>query len=226
MKPNCVEKIFFLKIPLFSRLESLYLNNTGVTTIGNNAFSGLTSLKVLDLSHNPLLKELKGTEFSSGLSHLQELRLDHCGLTYVNDVTFEPLVSLQVLRLDVNFLTSFPVWRLDRNIDLQSLSLSENVWSCECNFIAPFNNFLQSNIEIVSDYEQIQCVSENAVSPDHQLCMQESGKNEEKMTIIEESDIELVAILVPAVVSVVILVIGLLAVCVFRKHINKCLYER
>ena len=216
--------MFFLSL---FRLESLYLNNSGVITIGNNAFSGLTSLKTLDLSHNPLLKELKGTEFSSGLFDLQELRLDHCGLTYVNDVTFEPLVSLQVLRLDVNLLSSFPVWRLDRNTNLDILSLSQNVWSCECNFIAPFNDFLQANIEKVIDYEQIQCVSENAVSLDHQLCMHETAaKKEDKMAIIEESDIQLVAILVPVVVSVLVLIIGLLAVCVFRKHINKCLYAR
>ena len=212
------------------------MNNSGVATIGNNAFSGLTNLKVLDLSHNPLLKELKGTEFSSALSSLQELRLDHCGLSYVNDVTFEPLVSLQVLRLDVNLLTSFPVWRLDRNVDLQLLSLAQNIWSCECNFIAPFNSFLQNHIEKVVDYEQIQCVSENAVSLDQQLCAGHANSaiakgtkvenNGDKMTIIEESDFELVAILVPVIVSVMVLIVGLLAVCVFRKHINKCLYER
>ena len=208
------------------RLQELYLNNSGVTSIGHSAFTGLTGLKSLDLSHNSELRELKGFEFSQGLTDLEELKLDHCGLVYINDVTFEPLVSLKKLTLDHNLLTSFPVWRLDTSltqIALQSLTLAQNVWSCECDFIAPFNDFLQSHISQVLDYEQIQCVSENAVTLHQKLC----HENQVNLAIIEESgNLDLPAILVPTLISIGVIILGILVILVFKKHIDKWLYQK
>jgi hypothetical protein len=211
------------------RVHQLYLNNSGVKSIGDNAFTGLTGLRTLDLNNSPLLRELKGFEFT-GLAGLRELRLDHSGLVYINDVTFQPLESLQVLRLDNNLLTSFPVWRLaSQNRALDSVSLAQNVWSCECEFIAPFNDYLESHIESIADYEEVQCVSENAVAFSRNLCKttaslaKVSGAEED---VVADNNLSLAVILVPALLSISVLVVGLLAIFVFKGHIKTWLYAK
>ena len=230
------------------RVQDLYLNHSGVQTIGSHAFTGLSSLQTLDLSHNPLLRELQGQEFN-GLKSLLELRLDHCGLVHINDLTFQPLEALQVLRLDGNLLTSFPVWKLGVGStslnQLTSLSLAQNVWSCGCDFIAPFNEFLETNIGRIVDYEDIQCVSEDAVVASRTLCKgrqpaaasagiiskpfsnraASSGTNRISAGD-SSSSLELAAILVPALLSASVIIVGLLAICVFRRHIKSWLYAK
>ena len=221
------------------RVQQMYMNHSGIQTIGSYAFTGLTALQTLDLSHNPLLRELKGQEFH-GLSSLQELRLDHCGLVYVNDLTFQPLEALRSLRLDGNLLTSFPVWQLGQHAGLTSLRLAQNVWSCECQFIAPFNEFLEANLRRILDYDEIQCVSENAVPVSKDLCRTTSSANSASSgglakplskdvnseTSNHNSGLELAAILVPALLSASVLVVGILAIFVFRRHIKSWLYAK
>ena len=211
------------------RVQQLHMNHSGIQTIGSHAFTGLTSLKTLDLSHNPLLRELKGQEFN-GLSSLRELRLDHCGLVYINELTFQPLEALQSLRLDGNLLTSFPVWRLGHHGGLTSLRLAQNVWSCECQFISPFNEFLETNLDRILDYEEIQCVSENAVAISRDLCKTSLAKPLSKSDLSDtnksKAGLELAAILVPALLSVSVLIVGLLAIFVFRRHIKSWLYAK
>ena len=232
------------------RVQDLYLNSSGVQTIGSHAFTGLSNLQTLDLSHNPLLRELQGQEFN-GLKSLLELRLDHCGLVHINDLTFQPLEALQVLRLDGNLLTSFPVWKLGSSSNgfgaaglsqLTSLSLAQNVWSCGCDFIAPFNEFLETNVGRILDYEDIQCVSEDAVVASRNLCKGRTSASAGVMKVAKpfsnrassgttngaagDSSLELAAILVPALLSASVIIVGLLAICVFRRHIKSWLYAK
>ena len=203
------------------RIEKLSLNNSGVQSIENNAFSALTGLRTLDLSHNAL-RELKGDEFL-GLHHLRELRLNHNGLVYVRDDTFQPLQALQQLYLEGNLLTSFPIWRLNSLHGLQAVSLSQNLWSCQCDYIAPFNDFLQSHLEMILDYEEIQCVSENAVTISKHLCS--SSLIEDPNTSEESSDgISWPTILAPAILSALALM-ALILVVAFRQTIKQWLYS-
>jgi len=37
--------------------------------------------------------------------------------------------------------------------------LSENLWSCGCDFIAPFSDFLERKKELIADYDSVICVS-------------------------------------------------------------------
>ncbi len=209
------------------RLEALYLNNSGLTQIGHSAFTGLSNLRTLDLSGNQHLRELKGFEFSSGLHSLESLKLDHCGLVYVHEMTFKFLPNLKQLTLHSNLLTTFPVWKLEVNSQLTGLTLSQNVWSCHCDFIAPLNTFLQNNLLKIADYEQVQCVSENAMALDQNLCLDPvSVTNRQPKQVIEETQIEVAAILIPTtVISLAILIIGLLAIFVFKKQINAWFYS-
>ena len=211
------------------RVRELYLNNSGVISIAENAFTGLTGLQKLQLSSNPL-RELRGQEFSN-LYNLRELHLDNCELTYIGDFVFEPLTSLETLRLDGNLLTTFPVWRLSSNRALASLTLSANLWSCECEFVAPFNAYLEANIPQIRDYEQVQCVSENAVEFDGNrldLCKANAipKKHIVKVVEAEDSSVDLAAILVPTLMACSVIVIGFLAVFVFRTHIKTWLYNK
>lgn len=204
------------------RIQKLYLNNSGVQTIGNNAFSALTGLQTLDLSHNTL-RELKGEEFL-GLNNLRELRLNHNGLVYVRDDTFQPLEALQRLFLDGNLLTSFPVWRLNQHHGLEAITLSQNLWSCQCDYITPFNDFLQSHLDVILDYEEIQCVSENAVTVSRHLCTG-SHRREEQVPLDAQEDIPWASILVPAILSALAVITLILVVFVFRQHIKRWLYS-
>ena len=64
---------------------------------------------------------------------------------------------LQVLRLDSNLLTSFPVWNLNTdNRALAAVFLAGNTWSCQCDFVTRFNDFLEANINAILDYDRIQ----------------------------------------------------------------------
>ena len=211
------------------RVKKLYLNNSNVATISDNAFSGLTDLRELHLDNNNI-KELHGYEFS-GLVHLRELNLHNNVLTYINEIAFQQLQSLQVLRLDGNMLTSFPVWKLASNPLLTTLTLSQNLWSCECDFVAPFNEFLETRLKSIADYEQINCVSDNIIQKGNwglEPCPSKSvAANPSK----DERDgqgpnLSLTTIIVPACIAGVMIILGFLAVCVFRKNIKKWLYSK
>ncbi len=209
------------------RVETLYLNNSGVTSLADNALVGLSGLRSLWLDSNPL-QLLRGQEFT-GLYNLRELYLQDCALTSISEVAFEPLRSLEVLRLDGNLITSFPVWRLASNAALASLTLSANLWSCECEFVAPFNAFLETNIALVKDYESVQCVADSAVAFSRDLCKSEAKSVPKKHVIASDdsqSSYDLAAILVPSLMSISVIVVGFLAIFVFRKQIKTWLYNK
>ena len=207
------------------RIEKLFLNSSGVQSIGNNAFSALTGLQTLDLSHNTL-KELRGDEFQ-GLHHLRELRLDHNELVYVREDTFQPLKALQRLHLEGNLLTSFPIWRLNsHHRSLEALTLAQNLWSCRCDFIAPFNDFLQAHLNVIVDYEEIQCVSENAVTINRDLCSSSSNLVEDISTVGTDPHHPWALIIALAVLVALVILVGILVLFVFRQRISQWLYSK
>ena len=185
------------------RVQKLFLNSSGVVRLSEAAFTGLV--------------------------HLRELYLEHNALTFINDMTFEPLLSLQVLRLNGNMLTSFNVWKLKANNLLSSLSLSENLWSCDCDFIAPFSEFLEKRKEIVADYESVHCLSNNVIREgvrEGEPCSFSSLKKSVSIPDDDEDEFSWATILIPASLATLMLVMGFLAICVFRKSINTWLYNK
>ena len=208
------------------RIQKLFLNNSGVQSIGNNAFSALTGLRTLDLSHNADLRELRGDEFL-GLDNLRELRLNHNGLVYIREDTFQPLKALQRLFLEGNLLTSFPIWRLNHHRSLEAITLAQNLWSCQCDFIAPFNDFLQAHLNVIADYEEIQCVSENAVTISRHLCSSSLIKEEEEEAGQQEmGPYHPIALISGSVVVVALFIfVGILVLFVFRQRISQWLYD-
>eukprot|EP00095_Tigriopus_kingsejongensis_P011074 maker-scaffold23_size669530-snap-gene-5.23 protein:Tk11074 transcript:maker-scaffold23_size669530-snap-gene-5.23-mRNA-1 annotation:"hypothetical protein Y032_0054g2483" len=212
-------------------VKELYLNGSNIISMANNTFAGLGQLEVLHLEDNSI-GEILGQEFEA-LSNLKQLFLHNNDLEYINELAFQALDQLVTLTLDGNLLTIFPVWRLYNNPQLRDLTLSRNTWSCECDFIQPFNDFLEKNHRIIHDYDAVQCVSdnildENALGQSGILCSQSQGTflSRDGDVQAHPESLGLAPILVPAVIAASVLILGFLCVFVFRAKIKSWLYHK
>lgn len=138
------------------KLKILFLNNSNIETIQNRTFNGLKELEILQLDSNRLTS-LNGFEFI-GLDSLEELHLQHNQITTVQEGTFQHLTQLRVLRLNNNLLVdisfvSFPVK------SLTELQVTGNPWSCNCDFVERFCEFLTRH-EFVKQKNLIKCRGE------------------------------------------------------------------
>ena len=109
------------------------------------------------------------------------------------------------------------------------IALAQNMWSCECEFLTKFNDFLEANIRSIVDYDSVQCVSSNdLVIGIGENCLPArdpaSSTNQLNSSVATEG-LNLATILVPALVAVFMLILGILAVCVFRQGIKNWLYN-
>lgn len=138
-------------------LRSLYLNGSQIETIKNKTFNGLKSLEILRLENN-VLQEIQGFEFAD-LDNLRELYLQNNLLRFINHNSFNGLKFLKVLRLDGNLLVDFSVWELTKtNGYLNSVMLSGNPWTCDCEFLIPFRRWVASlKNTIVVDFALAKC---------------------------------------------------------------------
>ncbi|XP_050678908.1 toll-like receptor 7 [Leptidea sinapis] len=140
-------------------MRSLYVNSSEVESIHNRTFSGLSSLVILHLGNNKL-KHLYGHEFEH-LTQLQELYLQNNFLSYINNLTFSSLHLLKVLRIDGNRLIDFSVWSLSLNRNLNSIAISNNMWSCKCRYLQKFTTFVSDNVLKISDVTELGCWNPN-----------------------------------------------------------------
>lgn len=211
-----------------NNIQKLFLNSSSIVKLSDNSFSGLIDLKVLHLGHNKIT-DLNGYEFS-GLVRLQELYLQNNALTFINEITFAPLESVEIIRLDGNLLSIFPVWSLSQNMALTSITLSQNLWSCKCDFLAPFNEYLETHMEKVVDYEQVNCVSDNIIQRrllESKPCVSPKVVKETPNLLRKsmKSMVDWTTILVPTFVVIFMLILAALATCVFRKPIKTWIYN-
>ncbi|XP_037969356.2 toll-like receptor 7 [Plutella xylostella] len=144
-------------------MRSLYVNSSGVESIQNRTFAGLSSLVILHLGNNKL-KQLKGYEFEH-LSQLNELYLQDNAINFIANATFSTLSSLKILRLDGNRLIDFAVWNLNGGIHLNSLALGNNMWSCKCRYLQKFTAYISDNVNKIVDVTDIWCWNTDAKSP-------------------------------------------------------------
>lgn len=137
-------------------LRTLLLNSSSISSLHNHTFSGLKRLLVLHLDRNRLT-QLTGYEFEP-LESLRELYLQHNRIAAIHEKTFSHLRSLQILRLDGNQLVTYDVAQLAANPYLRLIFLAGNPLSCECQFVRPFRQWLQSNHRIqIEDQESVVC---------------------------------------------------------------------
>lgn len=227
------------------RVTTLFMNSSKITSISQETFGGLASLEILHLEDNQL-KELIGHEFES-LSGLRELYLQNNDLIHIRESVFGFLTSLTTLRLDGNLLTSFPVWDLmgtHRHPFLMSLSLGENMWSCECEFLTPFITFLRTFTESIPDVDTINCVTneltvESLHNKKNQLSLcstssestgpngdQKTKQQQALMKLNEGDNGDFLPILIGTIVALVVIVVAFMLVCLFRAKIQTWLYSK
>ncbi|CAG0886331.1 unnamed protein product [Darwinula stevensoni] len=143
-------------------MQVLYLNNSGIHEIGNKSFNGLRSLRILHLENN-ILEKLNRVGFE-GLVNLRELYMHNNRLKMIGNDTFMGLKSLEVLTLHGNQLVVFPVWEFpSSNPYLARLTLAQNPWSCDCDYVSRFAAWLEHNHHKVSDIEILQCTHNASV---------------------------------------------------------------
>lgn len=137
-------------------LRTLLLNNSAVVSLHNHTFSGLKRLLVLHLDRNQL-SELSGYEFEP-LENLRELYVQNNRISFIHAKTFSHLRSLQVLDVSGNQLARYDAAQLlTANPYLRSLWLADNPWSCQCDFVRPLRDWLQSTRAQIDDQESVTC---------------------------------------------------------------------
>jgi hypothetical protein len=145
-------------------MKVLHLNNSNIQTINNRTFNGLKSLQILSLKYNQLTT-IHGYEFER-LVDLKELYLSFNRIAIIANNSFVALKSLEILHLDHNYIVEFQVWNLNYNQRLVDARLAHNMWSCECQFVEQFIEWLPTRSDIIRDVEDIQCVyNETTVLP-------------------------------------------------------------
>ena len=93
--------------------------------------------------------------------------------------------------------------------------------SCECDFVVPFNEFLEANALLVRDYDIVQCVSENAIKDCSKSKSVGNRKNKslDEITTTSSSNSSnniTAEIVVPVALAAVATILLILAVFVFR----------
>ena len=110
----------------FNSLQSLHLNNTGLTSLDENLFSLISeTLQLLNLSGNSLDNDLASGLFA-GLSKLLDLDLSDNDFTTLPANLFSGLSSLEVLYLNDNSLEALPDGLFQDLSNLEELDLSGN----------------------------------------------------------------------------------------------------
>ena len=138
------------------KVQHLFLNGSQIEAINNQTFNGLTELEVLHLEDNYIVR-LEGYEFGN-LTSLKQLYLQDNRLTFIHALTFSSLVSLEELHLNGNQLSNYPVWDLIVLPSLSHVTVSDNEWNCNCDFVHKFQEFSRST-DLVADYNNVQCQS-------------------------------------------------------------------
>lgn len=110
-KSNADVKRLFIKkqscsfLPLnvashFPNLEILYVMNSNVQNLFDGDLDGLTSLKVFDVSHNPV--EKLGKDFFKNCPTIEKLSFYDCHLKVIDAKALDPLVNLKLGVFDNN----------------------------------------------------------------------------------------------------------------------------
>lgn len=138
------------------KLKILFLNSSNIEIIHNRTFNGLKELELLRLDNNKL-EELNGQEFE-GLDNLRELYLQNNRISSINNDTFLPLRQLRILQIDNNKIKYFAVWHLSPS--LVSVTLSRNLWSCDCDYTDRYREWIQVARSIIADLSAVQCMKQ------------------------------------------------------------------
>ncbi|XP_077117747.1 uncharacterized protein LOC143774243 [Ranitomeya variabilis] len=129
------------KVSLLSALTKLHLSHNQISTIQENAFTGLKRLAMLELQHNQIgsLPE----EVFMALPSLKHLDLSYNQLWHLPDRLLSSSENLAILYLSGNHLTDIPD-NFFEDLDLGYVYLEKNPWNCNCALLY-FKNWLEAD---------------------------------------------------------------------------------
>lgn len=152
-----------------TNLEQCYLGHNDIksTSIGNEVFSELSRLNVLDISYNRLKdipRNLPNQLKLLLLSH-NEIRFIHNSIIDRGTVTDTDVASIDVLNgynfaeLDLSFnnITSVEPHMLD-NCSIQIFHVNNNPWHCDCHLVY-MKKWIADTSSLISSMERIKCES-------------------------------------------------------------------
>ena len=120
-----------------------------------------------------------------------------------------------MLRLDGNLLSEFPIWQLASNPLLTSLSLANNLWSCNCDFLNHFLVYQKKIGNKISDKSDVRCVTDHylgeAVTPlENVICADTTANNVNPADFqsVTSTPLDYTPILVSVLIAVVMIIIG------------------
>lgn len=206
-------------------LQELHLNACHIEEVDDGTFSLLTDLTVLHLEDNRL-RRLSRRVFD-GLHRLLELFLSSNRLHFVDDDSFLSLVSIRRLALNDNHLTAFPVWKSLKHLEgLQDVSLSDNPWSCDCDFVDQYREWLQEFSSKVTDVNDLFCkYDDNSTSTVPLIAFNEANcYSGQRANSFLESKYFPVAVSVSSVI--VFLIISVALLFVYRREMQVLIYSR
>ncbi|XP_061176564.1 toll-like receptor Tollo [Saccostrea echinata] len=158
---NNISEIYSRSFVGLIYLRVIHLDHSGVTTLANFSFIGLSQLRVLYLNKNNIQSITDGV--FARLWNLTELHLEYNKISYIDKSAFSSLTSISELYLDHNLLTTLPESALKLFWGLSKMTLAENQWTCDCNFMVEFLPVLTNKSVMVSDYNNLYCITEDLI---------------------------------------------------------------
>lgn len=123
-------------ISLFSaKLDSILMQKTDLELIGENAFSGLSLVKTLNLMNNNVSKVHKNAFVD--LVNLEYISMSNNNIEYLDDDVFATNLKLETVLMARNKLIAISARLFSRNTNITSLDFTSNAISqIEKNFLA------------------------------------------------------------------------------------------
>lgn len=127
-----------------TNLVELDLSTNMLTSVPSTALFHITSLRELILHGNPLAKVV-GNSFRA-VHSLTKLDLSHCDLVSIAPESFKDLHILQSLKLNGNRLSELRPRTIETLSQLHGIEIHDNPWYCDCRLRAAKIWLTQNNI--------------------------------------------------------------------------------
>ena len=160
-----------------SNVRVLFIDFTDLTELPTGVFSGLSSLRELQISQNPILATLQSGVFDD-LTNLRELRMNANAIIELPIGVFEDLSNLTRIQMWGNELTSLPEGVLDNQSSLEELMLRGNELTNLPEGI--FDNLTElEDLDLVVN--RLDSLPENLFSRLHKLKQLNLGSNQKEL---------------------------------------------